>query len=251
MLDSIVPIGVLLGIALTASCQELEVAAIRPHAKHEPCRETRVLPGGTLFANCYTLDLIIREALNILPGQLDDGPKWVKEEQWDIAAKATGVSGTSDEEVYREMLQAIVRERFHAKIRTEERAAKGLIMVVARHGKLGPAIRLNTGAPHAFELKPGPSLFAQRVTMKELAEWLKLPAGNSRIVEDRTGLMGAYDFVLKWTPLQTEQLNKNASSQDVPTIFTALREQLGLTLRGDMVQETFYTLEDAKRPDAQ
>ena len=229
--------------------QVLEVASIKPHPAQDACFETSVLPGGRLEVSCYTLELIIREALNILPGQLTGGPKWAKQDRWDIAAKPINANTKSDERVYREMLRAIAMERFHVKLRSETRQAKGLVLTVTHHGKLGPALRPNTGAQHTFEVKPGPSLSARNVSMGELAQWLKWPAGAGRTVEDRTGLSGTYDFVLKWTPLNAEQITDPAISRDAPAIFTALREQLGLRIRAGKVHERFYVIEEAQRPD--
>lgn len=237
------------GFVTSTRAQLLEVASIKPHAAQDACLETRVLPGGRLDVSCYTLELIIREALNILPGQLTGGPKWAKQDRWDIVAEPISAPSKSDERMYREMLRAIAMERFHVKLRSETRQAKGLVLTVAHNGKLGPALRPNTGARHAFEVKPGPSLSARNVTMEELAQWLKWPAGAGRPVEDRTGLSGTYDFILKWTPLNAEQITDSAISRDTPTIFTALREQLGLKIRAAKVHERFYVVEEAQRPD--
>jgi len=132
-------------------------------------------------------------------------------------------------------------ERFHVKLRAETRQAKGLVLTVAHNGKLGPALHSNAGAQHAFEVKPGPSLLARNVAMEELAQWLKWPAGAGRTVEDRTGLSGTYDFVLKWTPLNSEQITDPAISRDAPTI-------VGLRIRAGKVHERFYVIEEAQPP---
>ena len=51
--------------------------------------------------------------------------------------------------------------------------------------------------------------------------------GVDRIVIDRTGLDGYYSFELNYRPTETAQL---AGGTDNPTLFDALREQLGLKL---------------------
>jgi uncharacterized protein (TIGR03435 family) len=236
-------------IVISARAQKLEVAAIKPHATGSECSDTQLLPGGRLVASCFTLDMVIREALNVLPNQLTGGPKWVRHDLWDITAKAEGGSGYAEDEVYRALLRAVAAECFHLKLRSEKRRVKGLALVVARKGKLGPALVLNKDAPHRFDVKPGASLFAQKVTISDLAAWLKLPVGGGRKLEDKTGLRGEYDFVLKWTPLRVEEVKDKSILVDAPTIFTALRDQLGLEVRPDKVQEDFYVIENAQRPD--
>jgi len=52
-----------------------------------------------------------------------------------------------------------------------------------------------------------------------------LAARTGRVVVDRTGLAGGWDFDLKWSPPNTPN-----PDPDRPSIFTALQEQLGLRL---------------------
>jgi uncharacterized protein (TIGR03435 family) len=49
----------------------------------------------------------------------------------------------------------------------------------------------------------------------------------NRVVLDRTGLPGYFDYELEWTP---DQMPPGADSSG-PSIFTALQEQLGLKLQ--------------------
>jgi uncharacterized protein (TIGR03435 family) len=58
-----------------------------------------------------------------------------------------------------------------------------------------------------------------RVPMEELASNLGNQIG--RFVIDKTGLTGTYDFSFEWDPDQ-------APDSGGPSIFTAVREQLGL-----------------------
>jgi uncharacterized protein (TIGR03435 family) len=100
--------------------------------------------------------------------------------------------------------------------------------------------------PYRFDVKPGATLSAQRVSMAALADFLKVPAGGDRRIIDETGLKGEYDFELKWTPLRSEAA---ADTTTLPTIFTALQSQLGLKLQSETVKETFYTIRNARVPD--
>jgi uncharacterized protein (TIGR03435 family) len=57
----------------------------------------------------------------------------------------------------------------------------------------------------------------------------------SKPISDKTNLAGRYDVELRWT-LESVEMRSNASSeQDVPSIFTAIQEQLGLKLQPSKV----------------
>jgi uncharacterized protein (TIGR03435 family) len=238
-----------LGIVTGLNAQSiLEVSTVKPHPDNAPCGETRVLGGGQVELACFTLELVIREGLNILPFQITGGPEWVRHDRWDIVAKDTDAAGKREEEVYREVLLAVARERFSLKLHSEKRPAKGFALTIVTTGKLGPGLTPASGQPYSFGLEPGPSLIGHGITMSELAEWLKWPAGAGRVVEDKTGLSGLYDVNLRWTPLQTDQITNPATDKEGPVIFTALREQLGLKLVTTQIEQDSYEIQTAERP---
>src|SRR5215469_10606159 len=54
-------------------------------------RRVEHIPGGRLVISCFTLSEMIREALDLQPGNqmnLKDGADWVRTELWDVMAKA-------------------------------------------------------------------------------------------------------------------------------------------------------------------
>jgi uncharacterized protein (TIGR03435 family) len=244
-----VKVAFTIAIGVFGRAQTIEVAAIKPHAEGTSCSGTELLPGGRLVVGCFTLELIVRESLNVLPSQITGGPEWVRHDLWDITAKTDGVAAGSDSDlVYRNMLRTIAAEHFSLKLRSEKKKGNGFAMVIARKGRLGPALIANRGAPHSFDVKPGASLSARRIRMMELAGWLKWPAGGGRIVTDETGLQGEYDLDLEWTPQPLDQTADATASKNAPTIFTALQDQLGLKIRSEKVIEELYVIEDARRP---
>ena len=58
-----------MGIVVAVRAQTLEVSTIKPHVKGSACSATRLLPSETFVESCYTLDLIIREELDLLSAQ--------------------------------------------------------------------------------------------------------------------------------------------------------------------------------------
>jgi len=117
-------------------------------------------------------------------------------------------------------------------------------LVLARHdGRLGPRLRRPTSdycarqaeaaaKPGYIRPEGGPvcgirgnqtQLAAGSFSLRAFAGFLSGEA--QRVVVDRTGLTGVWDFELQWSPPGT--LNPDP---DRPSIFTALQEQLGLRL---------------------
>jgi len=225
--------------------QEFEVAAVKPHARGAPCGESNTYSGGRLILACFSLYEMIREALNLQPGQTNEltgGPAWVTTELWDLTAKAGGVAGELAPEAYRPMLLNLVKQQFKLKLQSRKQQVKGFQLIVDRSRRPNPGLRPNSGAAHMIDVKPGVSLTARRVSMTEFAAWLKMPMAVAEHVDDRTDLRGEYDFDLKWTPASLQQ-----PGNDAPTIFTALREQMGLRLRPARVHIDAYVIEAAER----
>jgi uncharacterized protein (TIGR03435 family) len=58
-------------------------------------------------------------------------------------------------------------------------------------------------------------------------------------VLDETGLSGLFDFKLTWS---------DSLDADAPSIFTAVREQLGLKLEAKKGQAGIYAIEKVEKP---
>ena len=91
--------------------------------------------------------------------------------------------------------------------------------------KSGPKLKVKAeGEVTAMNTKGGPGtsqLIGTGVSMELLAGYVGNRLG--RIVLDKTSLSDSYDFTLDWAPDQ-------APESSVPSLVTALREQLGLRL---------------------
>jgi uncharacterized protein (TIGR03435 family) len=86
---------------------------------------------------------------------------------------------------------------------------------------------------------------------------LNLSNELGRRVIDKTGLAGKYDFELKWDPsgdsaaqirsTQTTEVALPADS-DIPSIFSALKEQLGLRLESGKGPVEVLVIDHVERP---
>jgi uncharacterized protein (TIGR03435 family) len=71
--------------------------------------------------------------------------------------------------------------------------------------------------------------------------------GLNRMVLDRTGLKGQFDFELRWTPDKLVTAGQ-AQANDAPSIFAALQEQLGLRLESQRGPVEFLVVDTIERP---
>jgi uncharacterized protein (TIGR03435 family) len=103
----------------------------------------------------------------------------------------------------------------------------------------------------------GPAGFIARgITIQRLAESLSgLPGLTNidRIVLDRTGLTGSYDFELKWTARPPgvpagPGVPPPAAIEEV-SLFTALEDQLGLKLEPQRASLPVLVVDSAERPE--
>ena len=139
----------------------------------------------------------------------------------------------------RALMRAMLADRFQLKVHRETREGPVYGLVVAKGGfKLTAVdpVKPEAGAPPDPKYSPGSmntsvsnrdgKMTAQAVPLSNLAE--SLARQVSRMVVDKTGLTGKYDFTLAWTDDQNSEAKDDTAS--APSLFTALQEQLGLKL---------------------
>jgi uncharacterized protein (TIGR03435 family) len=192
---------------------------------------------------------LVRYAYDVRDIQISGGPAWFDSDRWDIAA-AAGREISEDER--RRMLQTLLTERFLMTIRREMRDLPVYALVVA---KSGPKLKANTdGVPERIEMgvrATGLSrLTGQDVRVSKLVTVLAGPTG--RIVLDRTGIEGNFDFKLEWMPDAAHMPLINGArppegSAEGASIFTAVQEQLGLKLESTKGPVEVLVIERAER----
>jgi uncharacterized protein (TIGR03435 family) len=169
---------------------------------------------------------MIQVAYDVAPYQISGGPDWVDKQVWDIAAGAEGFAGEIPLEQLRPMLRNLIRDRFRLRLKAGKHDLSYFALLVDRKGaKLKPS----AGGATDFHLERGPVLRWTRVSMRAFASWLEPWIQMNRVVLDETGLKGEYDLELRWTG-QPMTVPDATAETNGPSIFTALREQLGLRL---------------------
>jgi uncharacterized protein (TIGR03435 family) len=96
----------------------------------------------------------------------------------------------------------------------------------------------------------------QGIAIANLVHLLSQQLG--RIVVDKTGLTGKYDFTLQWTPDESQGPPGGPPGIDYapppdssgPSIFTAIQEQLGLKLESEKGPVEILAIDHAEKPSA-
>jgi uncharacterized protein (TIGR03435 family) len=183
-----------------------------------------------------------------MPDLISGLPGWADSAAFDIEAKTDAETVAAlkampkDQagEQQRQMMQAMLADRFKLKVHRETKEVPVYSLVIAKGGfKLKDADPNNTypdgikgpdgnSRPGMMSMGHG-KLTAQAIGMSNLA--INLTIQVHRLVVDNTGLKGKYDFTLQWTPDDMTGGREDAAPTDSgPSIYTALQEQLGLRL---------------------
>src|SRR5579863_3765245 len=175
---------------------------------------------GTVKIDAVPLLDIVGMAYQAQPVRMQGGPRWINSERYDIQAKTENQNATRDE--IREMLQALLADRFQLAFHRETKQLPTYSLVVGKDGPKFKAARDDEQTNIARNADGEPVLHVtfQKWSMAGLANTLTGPAGSP--VRDRTGLTGTYDFELEWAPDDAAGFG--------PSIFTAVQDQLGLRL---------------------
>jgi uncharacterized protein (TIGR03435 family) len=198
--------------------------------------------GRTVTATALTLRDLISFAYDIRYQQLAGGPGWLGEEHFDLTAKSEG-DGVLSTPQARQMMQALLADRFRLQAHRETREMPMYALVVAKNGpKLKPGDPDAKGGYRVSGNEKGMHMEASRSTMEQLC-W-QLAGTSGRHVVDQTGLTGTYAFSLNWLPaMATPQ-----SDTDAPSMFVALQEQLGLKLESIKGPLEMIVIDRAERP---
>ena len=244
-----------------------EVVSVRPNDSGDEGSSSIVLPGARYNARNVTLRMMIKTAYQVHDDQIVGGEGWVDTERFDLTAKGAG-NPTPTEFVTqaRLMLRPALADRFRLVLRRERREIPVYALVFARDDRRpGPQLAPTDlaacdGAPKAVPVAPGApeeniptpcnSAFSRAGHVSARGRDIstlgtQVLAWADRIVVDRTGLMGKFDWDLQWSQTALETTSAPASAV---SLFTALREQLGLRLEPTRAPVEVLVIESAQRP---
>jgi uncharacterized protein (TIGR03435 family) len=241
--------------------QEFDVASIKPSAGEDGRTLVQVLPGGGLKASGATLRLLMTWAYEVRPYQISGGSGWMSSDRFDVVAKSDVSDAAKDsainpnqptEQQYKTMqeqmrpkLQALLADRFHLRLHRVIREEPVYELLIAKRGtRLQQASDFNG-------LRIGRGQYTgSGATLGMLTTALATQLGRSVI--DQTGLQGAFNFKLEWTPDGPPPPGTDVptAAPPAPSLFTALEEQLGLTLKSAKGPVEVLVIDSVDRPSA-
>jgi uncharacterized protein (TIGR03435 family) len=207
------------------------------------------LTGGKFSATGFTLKDLIAFAYAVDNSQIGGGPEWLASDRYDVLGKPEK-AGPLSRDAARIMLRPLLADRFHLKIHLDTKPMSVFVLTIEKNGpKLRPRTAGDGGETTHLTFH-GASATGRNVPVKVLAEELQ-DMVLSRPVLDKTGLMGNFDFDLVWRPEPKLSGIADASPSvdlNLPDIFTAIQEQLGLKLESTKAPTEVIVIDSAEHP---
>jgi uncharacterized protein (TIGR03435 family) len=207
------------GAAVLASCglfgqaapppPSFEVASVKPASSKVLHIGIFNYPGGRISVSYLTLEMLMSEAFHVQAFQISGGPGWIRKDRYDIEAKPSASSSSSMSsppnrltplnEEQRQMLQALLADRFQLKVHREIKQGPVYLLVKGNNALKLEAPKDTNRFPWAGSADGGPimgdGIAGINISMPGLATRLSEFLG--RPVLDRTGLKGSFDFKFK------------------------------------------------------
>jgi uncharacterized protein (TIGR03435 family) len=259
-----------------AAAPAFETASVDPNTSGGGAGGARLQPGGGLSATNVTLRELVEFAYQrhaFDTREVTGGPAWADSDRFDVSARSAREHVVDPDGAPRQtwlMLRALLERRFKLKAHEEnrDRPVYALMRATADE-KPGPKLRKSEidcgavmrgerpavqpaqGPPCGLKTPPG-RLFANTFTMPAFASLVSRHV--DRLVIDRTGLEGRFDFELEASEIKAPPNYKPGPSDLAlppaagPSIFIAVREQLGLKLEPQTTPVPVVVIDHAERP---
>ena len=231
-----------------------EVASIKRNTSANE-RPSLAINAGRVTIRNGPLRAIIRSAFGLQAFEVVGGPDWIDTDGWDVTAKA---EAGAEREPTGPMMQRLLADRFRLVAHKETRDLPVYALVFARRDHaFGPklhasskdcqkevgALIARTGRPPSPDAPPlcgirsrsgHIELNATRISPNFIRTLAPI---TGRSVVDKTGLTGVYDAELVWN-----------DSEEGPSLFTAIQEQLGLKLEAQRGPVDVLVIDHVERP---
>jgi uncharacterized protein (TIGR03435 family) len=233
-----------------------EVATIKPNDSGATRLQHLRWNGHDFNTTATSLEDLIVFSYAVQAKQIVGGPSWMSSERYDIVA-IPDVEGQPNMEQQRIMVRKLLADRFQLKFHKETRDMSAFVLTVDKGGAKIAHTELN-GPMAGFGMRPatgGLTLTMNNGTMQDFTSFLlQMVVMLDRPVVDNTGLRGKFDLTLTFLPDETQfngrpPIGKLADGvEPAPTLFEALRQQLGLKLSPEKTAVEVIAIDHVEKP---
>ena len=229
-----------------------DVAAIHPAQPGSDRGFIKPLPGGNGYA---VQNLSVKTMMSVIyrvsARQITGGPDWFGTATFNVDAKTDGTYTIDD---LHTMFKNLLADRFGLKFHAEKKEGPVYALVIDK-----PGLKMNPeGSEGGLEIpivRQTPSKWVGTKVPIEYLCWFigQQMRSDPRPVIDKTGLTQVYSFTLSFAPELPPGLTKEdllPELQDMPTIYDAVREQLGLRLEPAKGLVDDYVIDHVDQPSA-
>ncbi len=243
--------------ALFAQQPEFDVASIHPSAPLGMSYMTNIgTSEGTMKTHNTTLFDLIMFAMKAQPYQISGGPSWIRDARFDISAKSldeakrpkatTKAEKDAEDERVRARVRSLLADRFQLKLTEQQKELPIYALTVDKSGHKLKASKSDDGNLNSNRTGDKGVITGTGIATEALAQVLGREVDKP--VLDQTGLDGNFDFELNYT-LDTSAAANDATVDNLSaSLFTAVREQLGLRLVGKKGPVSTWTVVSAEKP---
>lgn len=243
--------------AFGQSPEAFDIASVKPQPRNNQAGSSMgvFIHGDTLDAEHCSLYDLVSWAYNLRDGHLSGGPTWANRgklllmdvELYQVIGKVS-INPPPSMEVFRQMLQTVLTDRFQLKIHHVEKEFPTYNLVIDKGGLKMKASAEGTQFSNK-QSSIGRYAIRMVTTQITMPNFAGMIAGyTGRPVFDKTGLQGGYDFTLDFIP--ERETAEPDLPPGVPSILQAVRDQLGLRLEASTGIFDTIVIDHAERPTA-
>ncbi|HET9266802.1 MAG TPA: TIGR03435 family protein [Vicinamibacterales bacterium] len=229
-----------------------EVATIKLSNPDQPGKLFTVRGRQVLTVNTTLSDLIVF-AYDLHQKQIAGGPDWAETQKFDVTGLPQA-PGTPSIVQLRGMIRQLLTDRFKLAFHRDKREMPVYAIIV---GPNGHKLTRNDNNPNGLPGMLFRGLGNLPVTNATIADFAGVmqSAVMDRPVVDRTGLTGRWDFVIRWTPDESQfgglgvRVPPPTDDPNAPPgIFTAFTDQLGLKLDPTRAPVDVVVIDKVEKP---
>lgn len=233
-----------------------EVVTIKPTGPGVSEKYFRVY-GRRFMTQDTSLADLMEVAYGVHPEQIMGAPAWVSEEKFDVVGVPDGV-GEPNGRQWTGMLQKMLAGRFGLQFHHAKKELSVYVISLEKGGAKGFTASEGTNPLPSLEFDSvagGLMLPARNATMGQFAQMMQTVVLDRPVV-DQTGMVGRFDFQLKFTPDETQfgghppRVGGLDASEAAPELSEAMEQQLGLRLGTQRIPVDVLVLDRVERPSA-